>query len=203
VRRFGVLALLFVSVPAWADRLIHIPVGKKIPFGEVRTSTLFEIASPENHESILGIGIGKSFDAEVRWPHFPGDRRKTTLDVSFNYLSPIVDISPGISIGMLDLLQETREGRRGYLAITWRRGVIGDAVNNSFVELTVGFLFGGTNNGFVGVQLPFTDQFRLLAEHDGIRINSGMEFRFAPTASTRLLVREGRLAVGLGFAMRF
>ena len=132
----------------------------------------------------------------------PGESGHTTFDFAYNLIAPVASLSPGISVGMLDGLNETPDGRRTYIAFTFRQLLdVGDKGANG--EATMGVQFGHINSGFVGVSLPLSTNARFLVEHNGVRISTGFELAFARTARARVITQEGTLLLGLNLSHRF
>ena len=90
-----------------------------------------------------------------------------------------------------------------YIATTIRIGLSGEFNSNTPLELTLGGGVGRKSGVFVGFELPFTWQFRLLAEHDIRRVTAGVEYRPFTGAGVRLMVRDEGPLVGFRYSMRF
>lgn len=188
---------------AHADRLIHTPRGGKLPYGTIRAEYLYEPTLRHNTYRYLGIGITTAFDLELRYDDLEGFDRGFTFDIGYNVNAPFTDLAPGISFGVLDGLNQTREGRRFYMAITSRQAASDDLVAGEAMELTLGFTLGSKNAAFVGLSLPFSENFRLLAEHDGFRATGGLELKTRSDVALRLLFRSNETLLGLQLSTRF
>lgn len=182
-----------------ADRLIEIPVGKKIPFGIVRAEAMFDLRSSERNRFYLGVGLSTQFDLEVMTDRLDLGDRLTTFDASYIFTTAIPDLTPGISFGVKDALDETPERRRFYAAITYRIGADGDVP----LEVTVGGASNSRQPIFAGASLPLLDTFRLLAEHDSRKLTAGLELVPVKGTALRLLFRQDRTLVSLSHARRF
>jgi hypothetical protein len=175
-----------------------IPTGRKIPYGTVRLEYLSEFRSGRTTFGYLGLGIGTSFETEIRTEYFRGDKTVGTIDFAYNYISPIPGITPGISVGVQDLSESTVDGRRVYAALTFREPF--ETVNGSVMaDTTLGLYLHGPSIGFVGVSVPFSKEFRILVEHNGLRFTSGVEIRPVPSVGVRLLYRESDTLVGVSW----
>jgi hypothetical protein len=183
--------------------LIHTPRGGKLPYGTVRAEYLYEPTVRHNTYRYLGIGITTAFDLELRYDDVDGFERETTFDLGYNVNAPFTDLAPGISFGVLDGMNETREGRRFYMAITTKQSASDDLVAGEAMELTMGFMLGSKNAAFVGLSLPFSENVRLIAEHDGFRATGGLELRARPDLAFRLLFRSNETLLGLQVSTRF
>jgi hypothetical protein len=163
-------------VTAHADRLINIPTGRKIEDRFFRLEGLWEQSSGRGFQQALGFGVGPSLDLQVRHENFIRRQNDTAFDLSFNFIAAVKGFTPGISVGVLDGADETREGRRGYLAITFLQDTSDDVLSTLDGEITLGFMGGARWNPFVGLKMPVSRYLTLIAEHDGRRISTGVRF---------------------------
>ena len=186
-----------------ADRLIHVPTGKKVPDGVFKIEASFDQNDLSRLHGYLDFGFTSYLDATVRTDDVAGTTRNTTIDLGYNYISPITDASPGISIGVQDALGSTTDGRRFYFASTFRVGLGGNADTFTPAEVSVGAYVGKKNSAFVGVMMPITTGFRILAEHDGYRLNSGIEIRPLPQIAVRYLFIGSSPTIGLQVRSKF
>lgn len=181
-----------------ADRLISIPTGKKLPFDEVRAEFVFG-GKPAYDRGYLGMGIGLQFDAELLYERLSPNPAFVSFNFAYNYVTPVTDLSPGVSVGVRDALNRTADGRAFYVATTFR--IATDT--NAPAELTIG---GGTQSlrgFFVGAMLPLTERIRLLGEHDSLRWTAGIEVRPFRGLFLRTLFRQDRTQLSVGYAVRF
>jgi hypothetical protein len=198
------LWLLAVGVPAaaLADREVTIPQGKKIRDGVWRAEALF--GGPEEPvRAWLGTGFAESFELEWSGRKERGSRQQSSLDVSYNYAPPIIDLSPGLSLGIQDSFNVTPEGRALYVATTFRFGNLGELNQDVPTELTLGVWSRSSGLVFVGASLPFSEQVVMAAEHDSRRLAGVLEIR--PLAGVRLkcvFETEGTL-FGISLSRRF
>jgi hypothetical protein len=203
VRVFTLIALAAVAGPAAADRLITIPTGSKIPYRTLVGEYVFEKSRSRTVEAYLGLGIGKSFDMELRSERIDEEEQIGTFDIGYNYIAPIRGFGPGLSVGVQDVANRSRDGRRAYFAATFLEGTPSNQVGDTPASLTIGYMGGSINAAFVGVMMPFTDTLRLLAEHNGRRITAGFEFRPKPWAGIRLLFRDRDTLLGASVTTHF
>lgn len=172
-----------------ADRLIDIPIARKVPVGEFRLDAQLEASRIRSDRFFLATGINQNFDIEFRTERTSPGARVGTFDLGYNLQPPITDLSPGISIGVQDALDLTKDGRRAYAVVTYRQGVADDSVN-SFIDTSIGIRVGKHTFPFLGVDLPIAGQLHGLVEHNGERISAGLEARILPTFKVRLLWQE-------------
>lgn len=199
------LPLLFVglSTCAHADKLITIPTGSKITLNTVKFEGLLEQSRNRNSRYYIGTGITDAIDAHITGEIFDGRRMRTSFDVSYNYIPAITGIGPGISIGLVDALGVTRDGRRFFLAITNKEGFTDSTGGTVPAEFTFGGYFGSYSSPFVGVALPFTDYVKFMAEYTGRRINAGVEFRPIKEIGLRATFERRDVLLGAQITIKF
>lgn len=197
------LVLIGASTVARADKLITIPTGTKITLNTVKLEGLFEQSRNRNSRYYIGTGLTDAIDAHITGEVFDGRRMRTSLDFSYNYIPPIIGIGPGISVGVQDVLNVTRDGRRFFLAITTREGFADSVSGLVPAEFTFGGYFGAVNAPFVGVVLPFTDYVKFLAEFNGQRINAGVEVKPTPNIGLRAIFERRDVLLGAQITLRF
>jgi hypothetical protein len=203
VRSLLPICLLALACHAQADRLITIPTGTKIRLDTLRIEGMLEQSRNRNSRYYLGFGATNAFDVEVTGQVFEGGRMRTSLDISYNYIPPIIGFGPGISFGVQDIWGVTRDGRRFFVAVTNKEGFADSVHGFVAAEFTFGAYFGGISSPFVGVMLPFTDQFRVLAEYNGRRISAGIEIRPTNDIGIRAVFEEKDVLLGAQISLRF
>lgn len=186
----------------FADRLVNVPTGRKLPFGSVRWETIFETQPHGDSETYFDFGIGKSFEATYRSQQLPGTQKKTALDLSFNILSAIPDLAPGLAVGLQDIENSTLDGRRLYVALT-NRPILSTVNGEVPADITLGGYISGHSSFFVGIALPFSQEFRLVVEHNGYRLTSGFELRPLPNVAFRWLIRDRQTLLSASLQARF
>ena len=188
MRPYILAALACLCAGAYGDRLIDIPLGRKITYGTVRLDGQFGQADLSDSNVYLDWGVDASWEASLHYVNPADNRRRLTGDLSYNLIAPLTDVSPGISFGVQDVGNVTPDGRRYYVATTYRT----DGVDlHSPVELTMGASYGNEVRPFIGLSFPLSDQLRLLAEHDGFRINAGVEYKPERAVAIRWLFENG------------
>jgi hypothetical protein len=196
---FGFAAL---SCLAAADRLIDIPTAAKLPFGDFRLEYTDSVADGRTQLGYFDTGISTSFEAAIRTEQYLHHSFVTTTDFEYVYISPISDLTPGLAAGVQDVLGDTQDGRRYYVCATWRN-TVESAGGDHPSDVTLGYYFGSHPAPFVGTSIPFSSCFRLLAEHDGIRLSAGFEFLPTPGVALRLVERGPDLMADLSFRGHF
>ncbi len=200
----GYMSAVFLGLVAisFGDRIIDVPIGRSLTMGTFQYSDLEGMNRGGVYDRYLAYSplIGFEFGARQRMR--PSENGRMTFDMSYNLVSPVAALSPGISVGMLDALNETNDGRRTYLAVTFRELLdVGDKGANG--EATLGIQFGHINSGFVGVSLPLSKNFKFLVEHNGARISTGFELGIDKSIRARMITQEGIFLLGLNLSRRF
>lgn len=200
--RIWVLALAAAAAsPAHADRIITVPTARKLPFRTVRYELQAHPGGNRVSESYLGIGIGTALEIELRHGAARSGGAEGTIDFAYNYLPPILD-APGISFGIQDALDRTPDGQRFFFAIGFRP-MFSTLSGDVPADVTLGAFLGRVDSAFVGVAIPFSEQVRLLAEHNGYRLSSGFEIRPVRTIGLRAILRDQALHLGFWATKRF
>lgn len=193
-------ALLFAAF-ASADRLIKSPTGYGLRSQEFRAEMWW--TADRFDQGFAGYGLTSNLEIGATLDRGPGNSDRFGLDFSYNYIRPILDYAPGLSVGVYDLMNETSEGRSVYLAATIRMGNFDPANQDVPTELTVGGWSRHKGSAFVSFSLPFAEQFRLIAEYEGREISAGFDVRPLPGTYLRWVFTEGRPAYGAGIKIRF
>jgi hypothetical protein len=185
-----------------ADRILNVPTGRTMGLGTFRAEYLYGLNNRGAKEQFIGFSPVSSLDIELRNRFRFDDPGNLTADVSYNYVAPVPSISPGISFGVLDASNRTLDGRRGFVAITFREALdIGQVSENG--DFTIGMQFGGISSGFMGVALPLSGRTKFLFEHNGARLTGGIESNLIKGLNLRVFTQENLLLGGLSYAIRF
>lgn len=203
--RFPLILLACAAASAAsADRLISIPLGRKIPFHEIKFDTFAELSRARTFDRFVGVGISPEFELDYHGERIDGGPMRDTLDFSYNFIPPFTGQTPGISVGVMDGLNRMRDGRRGYLAVTFRNPVDNIGNGNLPLDVTLGISQGDRTRPFVGVSIPLTEHLRMQVEHNGFRIASALEYRlFDDAFGARLVIRDDDVMGGINFRLRF
>lgn len=131
-----------------------------------------------------------------------GEDAVQTFDLGYNFVAPIPGFTPGISFGIQDVMNKTDDGRRPYMAVTFRPTFM--TINGDFpADITLGAYIAANRSVFVSGSLPFSKEFRFLFEHNGFRLASGFEVRPMPEFAIRLLYRGNDVLGGVMLSKGF
>lgn len=199
----SVVLLSVMASMACADRLFDIPVGKKIPYRDVRFEHIFDGGESTTNKNYLGLGITNIFDLELTYEQFSGISKVYSLDFSYNYTTPLIDFGPGLSVGVRDALNETRDGRYYYLALTKAIGLDGLLNQDVPFEFTVGYTAGSRNGLYAGANVPFTYFLRFITEFSKAGVTNGLELQPGRGVSLKWMHRDQQVLWSLGWTTRF
>lgn len=185
-----------LACSGFADRLILTPTATRPAEGTMKLEG--QLAKGEVSRWFLQGSIGSNWEAGVQ---LYGGR--PTLGFSYSYLLPIIDLTPGISVGALDLLDETPERRAAYLAFTFHLGNFGEFNQDVPTEFTLGFWTRTGGTFFAGTSLPFHKNIRLVAEWDSFLLRGGVELRPFKEGVVRALWSEKGPGFSFSLASRF
>lgn len=196
----GLLGLL-ASV-AFADRLVNVPTARPLGKNAIRFEYLGGLNNSGAEEQFVAFSVLNGFEFEARRRIRPQENGRTTFDLAYNVLGPVASTAPGISVGLLDGLGETLDGRRAFLALTFRELLdVGEVGENG--DVTLGYQSGSLSGFFVGISLPFSGRTRMIVEHNGARLTSGFETNLIKGLDARLFVQDQLLLGGISFSRRF
>lgn len=187
---------------AFAERLIQIPVGRKVPEGSVSFDAL-STPGRDFTRAWFTVGATDQVEAEVYFESLDSDQITPTIGLSYNYLVPVTDFVPGLSLGVLDALNETEDGAFPYVSVTYQIRNYAPANQGTPSKLTLGFGFNNKRAAFLGVELPLADWLRIQAEHDSLRPTGGIEIRPIEEAALQIYFRRDETMLGLSFEQKF
>ena len=202
MRAWGSIFVIGLCGLAFADRIIDVPTGRSLPKGTLDVSVMEATNQSGSRDRYIAYSPYQGFEFALRERLRPNESGDTTMDFSYNLVPAVPSTSPGISVGMLDVLDKTFDGQRTFIAFTFRE-LLQVGERGAYGEATMGMQFGHLNSGFVGVTLPLSENFRLLTEHNGNRISAGFEFAPTKDIKARVVTQEGTLLFGLNLSHRF
>ncbi|HWD41068.1 MAG TPA: hypothetical protein VG944_19625 [Fimbriimonas sp.] len=201
VRWVVAVGLGLMGGSAWADRLIDIPTARKLPFETFRLE-LADSFSGRTQLGYLDLGVTDSIDASIRSEKYLDHSTVGTFDLSYNVLSAVPGLLPGIAAGVQDALNTTTDGRREYACLTWREPI--DTGNGEVpIDITFGMYYRSHPFGFGGVSFPLSKEVRMIGEYNGSRPAGGFEYKPTPAFGLRLLFRGPDTLADLSWTSRF
>lgn len=197
------MGIFLLAAAAQADRIILAPSATKLLNRQVRLEYMWEQSKRDRFDAFLTVGATKDIELEFQLDRFDRDVTLGTLNATYLFVPAIVDTAPGLAFGVQDALDRTRDGRMYFIALTYRVGLDGDFNSRTPLEVTAGGGFGRRSGMFMGAQIPFTWQFRGLAEHDLRRVSAGFEYRAFPGFAARAVWREGQTLLSVRYTAKF
>lgn len=191
-------ACLSAACLSFADRTVFSPKGTKLISDSIKVETLF---SERERYSWFSIGVSRQWELEAG-NFFENGRSRTSLSAVYNLALPIMDITPGISFGIVDASNDTQDGRAVFVAVTYWYGNYGELNQDVPTELSFG-AWTRTGGAFVSTSIPFADFLRLVGEHDGRSLRAGIDVRPVQGLSLKILFEPSRTLAGASFQARF
>lgn len=183
--------------------MIFTPKATKLRSDRVQLDTFMLNGNSGQRTSYLGVGLGESFDLEFVDQQRPGLSHRFTLDFSYNFLSPIADLAPGISFGVQDALGRSELGRGVYGAVTWKINNVDPINANTPVEFTVGAGGGRFRGAFVNARFPISNAVRFVTEHDSREVSGGIELMPNSSMRVRYTVRGNENFASFSLSLKF
>lgn len=201
-RIFGVLFVVSAAGSALADRLVNVPTARPLSKNALRFEYLAGLNNTVAEEQFLAFSVLNGLELEVRRRLRPDESGNVTFDLGYNILSPVASTAPGISLGVLDGLGKTVDGRRAFLALTFRELLdIGEVGESG--DFTLGYQTGSLSGFFVGISLPFSGRTRMIVEHNGARLTGGLETNLTKGLDAKVFVQDQLLLGGISFSRKF
>jgi hypothetical protein len=201
-RIIGSFCALVVASVASADRLVNVPTARPLGKNAIRFEYLGGLNNSTAEEQFVAFSVLNGLEFEVRRRIRPEESGRSTFDLGYNILSPVASTAPGISVGVLDGLGETLDGRRAFIALTFRELLdVGEVSENG--DVTLGYQTGSLSGLFVGISLPFSGRTRMIVEHNGARLTSGFETNLVKGLDARLFIQDQLLLGGIIFSRKF
>jgi hypothetical protein len=202
VKKWCCVAIVGLSTSSFADRIVNVPIGRSLSFGSLRYEQIDGLNERGTREQFLAISPIKLFEIEFRNRYRTYEDSNFTFDIARNLAPAITSTSPGISIGVLDTLNQTSDGRRGFIALTFKE-LLEVSDEGEPGELTLGWQVGSKNSGFVGTTLSLSPRTRLFAEHNGFRLTAGFDSEIAKGVRARIMTQDNLLLGGISLVKKF
>lgn len=193
------LSVLVLAAGAQADRLITIPTAKKLTDGSLRLETVQSLQDHGSQFNYAAFGLGQYFEGEIRTEKYSGHDFHATADFTYNFVSPLAGLTPGLAFGLQDIAGTTRTGRRAFACATFRE----ESDTGLYSDLTLGAFLGSHSGLMVGFDFPLTNAFHLIADYNADRAQAGFEARPFRNFAARFIVRDNEPMASLTYRMKF
>jgi hypothetical protein len=191
--RSALISIVFLAALeplAGAERLISIPTAHKLPNWDFRAEGFYNPGAVQWQLGYAGVALPPNYELEFRNERFGNGVGGDTFDFTYNVLSPVSDIAPGIAFGVQDALGSTQDGRRFFACLTANTAMETDLSHNLYIQTTIGMFAGKRTSPFLGISVPFGTNLRLLLEDNGYRPSIGMEIKILRYLAVRYIARD-------------
>jgi len=186
-----------------ADYVVRVPNARKVLYNEYKADCMWEAGTKTNVRTWLAYGLTPEIEFTLTGETISPRDTICSVDLGYSIAYPFVNKFPGLCVGVIDALNSSEDGRHFYLATSYDIGMIGQYNRDTPMTVALGAFFGSMNGPFVGVVIPYTECFRMLAEHDTKRLTAGFEFKPVRGASLRWMFQDGSVLWSAGFSGRF
>lgn len=199
---FAVSIFLVGSVRA--EKLVFVPTAVRPQLGTLRLDFLAEGASINNRNLSLIGSFGNMYEFGFTYEKLRGkDRGDASLDFAINLVPAIPDYGFGFTLGVVDTVGNTVRGRGFYGAATLRFNNDQDINGMTPTDVTIGAGTGRFDGFFLAFRYPFTNDVRLIAEHDSHQLMGGMEIQISRDQLLRWTVRDRETFLGFSAKVAF
>lgn len=193
--------MIGASAAGWADRVVTVPRGDKVRDGAFQLVTLFDRGS-ERFDHRFTVGFGQAYEIELSSTAGSTGPARGTLGFSYNFLPAFIDLSPALTFGVDDLADQLPGGPSFWATALFRLSLDGDYNYDVPLEFTLGAGTGRYRGLFLAVNLPVSDQFRLVGEQRGRDLTAGLEIRPTRGLTIQWLHRRSGPLFGLSYTTR-
>jgi hypothetical protein len=202
VRTHFLIGFIALTALASADRILNLPIARTIGYRNVRYESFAYTNTVGNSDQFLAFSPLQSWEIEVRQQRRPLIGSRETFDFQRNLLPAFVGTSPGISVGLLDTMNNTLEGRRGFIALTFKE-LLEVSDSGEPGEITLGYQFGRRTSGYVGSTISISSRTRLFFEHNSLALTVGIDSEIVPKIKARIFTTENTLGFAFNYMVRF
>lgn len=175
---------------ASADRLIEIPTGKLLYPERMAIEAGVLAGAPSRERVLVNFRIGDLWEVQGARTGF--DSRLEVYNLQYSLYPEIPGYAPGVSVGVVDALNRTAQGRGYFMAISYGIAALGETPLDHDLRVHLGFGGGSLSSFFLGFDVPLTNQLFLRAEHTGEQINAALAWRPNNQVELRGAVIHGR-----------
>ena len=205
ISRFVSTALCLAAagaVPAAADQLIQIPTADLVT--GVRGEYKHRLQGNNEGYGTVSVGAGRAY--ELMFRYYNNEDHQHDLEGGGQFqLLPDGVITPGLSVGMWDVTNSSRWGRRGFLMVTksLRPGQLFVKRPLERVQLNFGTGTGRFSGLLAGARVDLPGRFSLVGEFDSRRLNAGIWFSPVRPLTLKGELQNGNPYFGGEFRARF
>jgi hypothetical protein len=203
----GLLPTILLSIgPAAvrADRIVLAPRGLITTPGTVRFEYARSASSGRRELGWINLGLTgglNGVEPEAEHNGRPGTN-KQTFSVQYTLTgNAFTDIAPAVSLGLRDALNEGREGRSLFIALTKTFG-LSQAQERLLRDFKVHAGYGTSHLGgaFIGLQGRLPGGFTARAEYVARRVNASLALPLAHSLEAKVYSLDGQTYIGAGLS---
>ncbi|MCC2670254.1 MAG: protein of unknown function rane lipoprotein [Armatimonadetes bacterium] len=180
--------LLSAPTPAQADELIQIPTADLVP--GLTAEYKHRLSGNDEGYASLRFPAGLAYELDFRYYNNEDNDNGVEGGGLFQLLPDGV-VTPGIALGVWDVTNSSRWGRRGFLTVTkgLQPGQLFVREPLRRLQLTFGTGTGRLSGIFAGLRADLPAHLSLIAEYDSRRFNAGIWYTpirpFSPRSKPR------------------
>ena len=196
------LGVMAAAVPAAADQLIHIPTADLVT--GVKGEYKQRLKGNDEGYGTLLVPAGRAYELMFRYYNNEDHEHNLEGGAQFQLL-PDGIITPGLAVGMWDVTNSSRWGRRAFIAVSksLRPGQLFVRRPLERVQLNFGTGTGRFSGIMAGARLDFPGRISLVGEFDSRRLNAGIWFAPIKPLTLKGELQNGNPYFGGEFRARF
>ncbi|MFN8138293.1 MAG: hypothetical protein U0R49_00680 [Fimbriimonadales bacterium] len=196
MRRLLIPLVVCFCACACADRVINTPTGYTLQPGEFRLDYHRSGTKFQDQNAYAAVGVIPYLEFGLQYEDFDHARPQATFDAQYSLIQPYPDLLPGVSVGMLDVLNLTERGRVVFLAATFQFNLTESWSYRERINLTIG-AGTGLRGAFMSLNWPIYTRLAFIAEHDSRDLSAGFDFEPVAGFGIRALVRNNKPEYGI------
>lgn len=194
--------LLLTPMAARADELIQIPTADLVP--ALTTEYKHRLKGNSEGYGSLRFPAGQAYELDFRY-YNNEDHENNVEGGGLFQLLPDGVVTPGIALGVWDVTNSSRWGRRGFLVITkgLEPGQLFVREPIQRLQLTFGTGTGRFSGIFAGLRADLPARFSLIGEYDSRRFNAGLWYTPIRQVTLKAELQNGNPYFGGQFRLAY
>jgi len=203
VSRFTVaFGLLLCATSVGADELIQIPTADLVP--ALTTEYKHRLSGNSEGYGSLRMAAGQAYELDFRY-YNDEDHENNLEGGGLFQLLPDGVVTPGIAVGMWDVTNSSRWGRRAFLVMT--KGLVpGQLFIREPIrrlQLTFGTGTGRFAGILAGIKVDLPARLSLVGEYDSRRLNAGIWYSPVRQVTLKAELQNGNPYFGGQFRVAY
>lgn len=194
--------LLACAGPAAADELIHLPTADLVP--ALTTEYKHRLQGNSEGYGSLRFAAGQAYELDFRY-YNNEDHENNVEGGGLFQLLPDGVVTPGIALGVWDVTNSSRWGRRAFIVMTkgLEPGQLFIREPLQRLQLTFGTGTGRFSGVFAGVRADLPAKFSLVGEFDARRFNAGIWYTPVRQLTLKAELQNGNPYFGGQFRLAY